>query len=87
MGAMGEEGSLAGFHSIGKLLIYLGLILICMGGLFLLMGKIPQWGKLPGDIALQKGKWSFHFPLTTSILLSLLLSAVLTLLLSLQGRR
>jgi len=76
-----------GFHSFGKLLILLGLILVLAGGLLLLLGKIPHVGKLPGDILLQKRGWSFYFPLTTSILLSILLSIVLTLILSFLGRR
>jgi hypothetical protein len=76
-----------GFHSFGKLLILLGLILVLAGGLLLLLGKIPHVGKLPGDILLQKRGWSFYFPLTTSILLSIILSIVLTLILSFLGRR
>jgi hypothetical protein len=63
-----------GFHSLGKLLILSGLILVLAGGLLLLLGKIPYLGKLPGDILLQKRDWSFYFPLTTSILLTLIFS-------------
>jgi hypothetical protein len=76
-----------GFHSLGKLLILSGLILVLAGGLLLLLGKIPYLGKLPGDILLQKRDWSFYFPLTTSILLSVILSIILTLIFSFLGRR
>jgi len=76
-----------GFHSLGKLLILSGLILVLAGGLLLLLGKIPHLGKLPGDILLQKRDWSFYFPLTTSILLSIVLSIILTLIFSFLGRR
>ncbi|HTU02563.1 MAG TPA: DUF2905 domain-containing protein [Candidatus Sulfotelmatobacter sp.] len=69
--------------SLGKMLILLGIFLAVLGGLFLLAGKIPFLGRLPGDIAFRRGNWSFYFPLTTSILISLLL----TLLLSLFTRR
>ena len=76
-----------GFHSLGKLLILSGFILVLVGGLLLFLGKIPLLGKLPGDILFQRRGWSFYFPLTTSILLSILLSIVLTLILSVLGRR
>ncbi|MDH7498861.1 MAG: DUF2905 domain-containing protein [candidate division NC10 bacterium] len=59
------------------------MILILLGGLLLLVGKIPLLGKLPGDIWVQRKGWSFYFPLTTCILISLLL----TLLFSLFTRR
>jgi Protein of unknown function (DUF2905) len=68
---------------LGKLLIGLGLVLILVGGLLLLSGKVPWLGRLPGDIHVQRGSWSFYFPLTTSILLSI----VLTIILSFLSRR
>ena len=71
------------FDSMAKLLILMGAILIIIGGVFLLAPKLPFLGRLPGDIALRRGSWSFYFPLTTSILLSLLL----TVLFNLFGRR
>jgi hypothetical protein len=69
--------------SFGKLLILFGLILAAVGGLMLFIGKVPYIGKLPGDIYVQRDNFSFYFPLTTSILLSI----VLTLLFSLFSRR
>ncbi|MFN3476077.1 MAG: DUF2905 domain-containing protein [Candidatus Methylomirabilales bacterium] len=72
-----------GIDSLAKLLIVFGIVLALLGGLLLLVGKIPFIGKLPGDIYIQKGNFSFYFPLTTSILISLLL----TLLFSLFFRR
>lgn len=72
-----------GFDSIGKFLILFGGILLLVGVLFLFIGKIPFLGKLPGDLCFQKGRWGFYFPLTTCILISILL----TLLFSLFGRR
>jgi hypothetical protein len=69
--------------SFGKLLILFGLTLAAVGGLLLFVGKIPYIGKLPGDIYVQRKNFSFYFPLTTSILLSI----VLTLLFSLFSRR
>jgi hypothetical protein len=69
--------------SFGKLLILFGLTLAAVGGVLLLIGKVPYIGKLPGDIYVQRKNFSFYFPLTTSILLSI----VLTLLFSLFTRR
>ena len=72
-----------GMDSLGKMLILFGVILALLGGLLLLTGKIPFLGRLPGDIVIRREYWSFYFPLTTSIVISILL----TLLLSLFSRR
>jgi len=71
------------FDSMARMLIILGVVLALVGGLLLLVGKIPFLGRLPGDIVVRRENWSFYFPLTTSILISI----VLTLLFSLFGRR
>ncbi len=72
---------------LGKLLIGFGVVMIILGGIFLLLGnlsgKVPWIGRLPGDIYIQRGNWSFYFPLATSILLSI----VLTLIFSFFTRR
>jgi hypothetical protein len=72
-----------GMDSLGKMLILFGVILALLGGLLLLAGKIPFLGRLPGDIVIRRARWSFYFPLTTSIVISILL----TLLFSLFSRR
>lgn len=72
-----------GMDSLGKMLILFGVVLALLGGLLLVAGKIPFLGRLPGDIVIRRENWSVYFPLTTSILISILL----TLLLSLFGRR
>jgi len=69
---------LSGF---GKFFIFFGLILICLGLLLMFLPKIPYLGKLPGDIYIKKGNFTFYFPLATSILLSLFLTLLLNLLL------
>jgi hypothetical protein len=63
---------------LGKLLIGLGVVFILVGGLLLLSGKVPWLGRLPGDIHVQRGSWSFYFPLTTSIVLSIVLTLIFT---------
>ncbi|SFP49465.1 DUF2905 domain-containing protein [Hydrogenimonas thermophila] len=55
---------------IGRLLIGLGIVLILFG-LF-----VFYIGKLPGDIVIKKENFTFYFPITTSILISLILSII-----------
>jgi len=68
---------------IGKILVSFGIVMIVVGGLLLLFGKVPWLGRLPGDIHIERDNWSIHIPLATSILISI----ILTLLLSLFSRR
>lgn len=68
-----------GLDSLAKLLIVFGLILAVVGGLILFVGKVPFIGRLPGDIYIQRKNFSFYFPLTTSILLSILLTILFSL--------
>jgi hypothetical protein len=68
---------------IGKALIVLGLAIVLVGVVLIFFGRIPWLGRLPGDIHVQRGSWSFYFPLATS----LLLSVVLSLLFYVFGRR
>ena len=63
---------------MGKILIAIGIVCLIVGILMTLDIKIPL-GKLPGDIRIEKEKMKFYFPLTTSILLSIILSLVLYL--------
>ncbi|MGQ9712561.1 MAG: DUF2905 domain-containing protein [Desulfotomaculales bacterium] len=65
------------------MLLLFGVILVVIGGLMLLGGKIPGIGRLPGDIVIRKGNFTFYFPLVTSIILSI----VLTLLFNVLFRR
>ena len=64
---------------IGKLLIILGAVLFLLGVLFQLTGRLPWLGRLPGDIVIRRESFTFYFPLTTSILISVILSLVLWL--------
>jgi len=61
---------------LGKSLIFLGAVLILIGTLFLLGNKLSWIGKLPGDIHIQKKNFTLYFPLTTGVLLSLVLSLI-----------
>lgn len=70
---MSEEGS-----SFALYLVYAGLGLALLGGLWLLLDKLGlSLGRLPLDFTLRGEKWEFRFPLATSILLSVVLTVVL----------
>ena len=62
---------------MGKFLIILGIILIVMGAIIQYASKIPFFGKLPGDIVINRGNFKFYFPIATSILLSIVISILL----------
>jgi hypothetical protein len=62
---------------IGRMLIFFGIILILLGLLFTLAGKIPHLGKLPGDITIHKKGLDIYFPLATSLFISLILTIIL----------
>ena len=68
---------------IGKLLIVFGVLIAVVGVVIVVAGRLPWIGRLPGDVYVQRGHFTFYFPLATSILVSL----VLTLLFWLFGRR
>ncbi|HZS34598.1 MAG TPA: DUF2905 family protein [Methylomirabilota bacterium] len=68
---------------LGRAILLLGVVLVVIGGLLWLSGalggRLPFLGRLPGDIYVRRGTWSFYFPLTTSILLSILLTLLFSL--------
>ncbi len=61
----------------GKLLMGAGLVLLVVGGLLTLSGRIPWLGRLPGDLYVERDNFRFYFPLATSIVLSLVVSLLL----------
>ena len=61
----------------GKTLIFFGLILLIVGVIVSLAGKLPWLGHLPGDITIERERFSFYFPLATCILISVIVSLVL----------
>ncbi|MFY9269181.1 MAG: DUF2905 domain-containing protein [Candidatus Manganitrophaceae bacterium] len=65
---------------LGRILIVLGIVVAAVGGIMMFAEKIPGIGRLPGDIFVQRRNISFYFPITTSILLSVLLSVLFWLL-------
>lgn len=66
----------SGFSGLGKSLIIVGGLLVVVGFIFNSGIKIPL-GRLPGDIRIERENFSFYFPLTTSIILSIILSLII----------
>ncbi|HKK01499.1 MAG TPA: DUF2905 domain-containing protein [Desulfuromonadales bacterium] len=64
---------------VGKALIVIGIVFVAAGLFFSFGGKIPFLGRLPGDIRIHRDNFSFYFPLTSSILVSIVLSLILWL--------
>ena len=67
-------------HFTGKILIITGAAAIITGIIFIYGDKFPilkYIGKLPGDIRIQKENFSFYFPITTCILLSIIVTIIL----------
>ncbi|PKL84170.1 MAG: DUF2905 domain-containing protein [Ignavibacteriae bacterium HGW-Ignavibacteriae-3] len=64
---------------LAKFLILGGAVLIILGIALLFWDKIPFLGRLPGDIIIKKKNYTFHFPIVTSIIISLVLSLILYL--------
>lgn len=68
---------------LGRVLLIMGIVIAAVGAVLLVAGRVPGLGRLPGDIHVQRGNWTFYAPLGTSIVLSL----ILTLILWILGRR
>ena len=69
-------GGMGGF---GRMLMVTGAVLFVLGLVLAFLGRTGV-GRLPGDIVVERGNFTFYFPIVTSILLSLVLSGILWLL-------
>ena len=70
-------------QDLGRILIVLGAAAVLIGVLLVLAPRIPWLGRLPGDILIRRGTFTFYFPIVTCVVVSI----VLTLILNLLGRR
>jgi hypothetical protein len=64
--------------SFGRIFIIMGIVLLLIGGIFIIGEKFGL-GKLPGDIFIQKGNFTFFFPIVSSLIISLLLTLLLNI--------
>lgn len=67
------------FSGLGRVLILAGGFLLLLGLVFTFLSRIPFLGRLPGDLLIERGNVTVYIPLTTSILLSILLTFLLNL--------
>ena len=74
MPTLGAWGADARSKVVGKALVIIGLAIAALGAVMML--GLPL-GRLPGDFAVRRGQFSFYFPLTTSVVLSIVLTLLL----------
>uniref|UniRef100_A0A7C2WIC5 DUF2905 domain-containing protein n=1 Tax=Thermorudis sp. TaxID=1969470 RepID=A0A7C2WIC5_9BACT len=70
---------MSGIDTLAKAIIALGVVLVVVGLLLLLAGRVPYLGRLPGDIIYRRDNVTIYIPLATMLLLSILLTIVLNL--------
>ena len=75
------------WEGFGRILIAIGLAVAAVGVLLVLSDRVSWigaffgwFGKLPGDVSIKRDQFSFHFPIVTSLVLSVILSLVFYLL-------
>ncbi len=64
----------------GKILIIIGAIILLAGVILVFRDSIPfikYFGRLPGDITIERKNFTFHFPIVTGIVISIILSIIL----------
>ncbi len=62
---------------VGKMLVLMGGLIVLVGIVLMFSDRIPFLGKLPGDISIKRDNFQFYFPITTGIILSLVVSLIL----------
>ena len=70
-------------ESLGKMLMYIVVVTVLIGAFFIMVAKVPWFGRLPGDIVYRREGMTIYIPIATMILVSL----VLTILLNIIWRR
>jgi len=65
--------------NLGKILIVFAVIIAIVGFLLIALGKIPFFGKLPGDVVIRRSNSTFFFPIVTSIVMSIVLTILINL--------
>ena len=67
-------------ENIGKIIVGIGLILVIVGlGIWLFGGKLGWFGHLPGDIRVERPNFGFYMPITSMIILSIVLTIILSI--------
>lgn len=65
-------------HQTGKLLIVVGVVLVIAGIIVYFAGDKLSWlGRLPGDIRIERENFKFYFPITTMIIISIIVTLII----------
>jgi len=64
---------------IGKSLVLVGIVIVLIGLLLWALSSVPYIGRLPGDIYIRRGNFTFYFPLATCILISIIATVLFSL--------
>jgi Protein of unknown function (DUF2905) len=67
-----------GLEPVGRALVILGVFITVLGAILLLTPRVPFLGRLPGDIVIHRDDLTIYIPLTTMLIVSVLLSIVLS---------
>ena len=71
---------------LGKMFLVLGGIIVAVGPVLVLIGRIPFLGRLPGDIRIQTDGFTCFFPVTTMVILSLIVTILINIILRFLSR-
>ena len=74
------------FAELGKWLVIAGVGLALLGGVMWLLGRIPFFGNLPGDIRVQTQNFSCFLPIVSMIVLSILATIVLNIIIRIMNK-
>ena len=66
--------------AIARSLILIGLVVFAFGAMLWLFSGVPFFGRMPGDIYVTRGNFTFYFPVVTCIVISIVASLILALL-------
>ena len=73
-----SEGSERENKMTGKYIIIIGLVIVVIGVIVYFFSDKLNWiGRLPGDIRIERDNFRFYFPITTMIILSVLITVIL----------
>jgi len=66
-------------QDLGRVLILVGAAVVLFGLVLVFAPRVPWLGRLPGDIFIRRGTFTFYFPLVTCIVVSVVLTVILNL--------
>jgi hypothetical protein len=74
------------FSTLGRWIVIAGVVLVVVGGIIWLLGRVPGLSKLPGTLRIETSGLTCVFPILASIVISILLTVVLNIVLRLFNR-